>query len=55
MKRHTADSILKKRKPNKKHLAEDEADYRFSQKSIQSGRPIFLFEVWGTMSLGLSH
>jgi hypothetical protein len=45
MKRHTVDSIPKKRKPNKKRLAEDEADYRFSQKSIRSGRAIALSKV----------
>jgi len=34
-----------RRAANPKRLAEDEADYRSSQKSIQSGRPVSLSKV----------
>jgi hypothetical protein len=33
------------RASNRKRITEDEADYRFSQKSIKSGRPIPLAKV----------
>lgn len=38
-------SVKRKVSRNPKRLTEDEADYRFSQKSIKSGRPIPLSKV----------
>jgi hypothetical protein len=42
-----------RRAPNPKRLAEDEADYRSSQKSIQSGRPVPLSKVLKELGYGV--
>lgn len=42
-----------RRTPNPKRLAEDEADYRSSQKSIQSGRPVPLSKVLKELGYGV--
>jgi hypothetical protein len=42
-----------RRAANPKHLTEDEADYRSSQKSIQSGRPVPLSKVLKELGYGV--
>ena len=42
-----------RRAPKPKRIAEDEDDYRTSQKSIQSGRPIPLSKVLKELGYGM--
>ena len=42
-----------RRGANSKRLTEDEADYRSSQKSIQSGRPVPLSKVLKELGYGV--